>query len=64
MPKVRTSRESDKPRQEPPGRLPLRWAVILATATAASVPAGACAACLLLIGIFFMIAAALHLMVG
>ena len=64
MPKVRTSRESDKPRQEPPGRLPLRWAVILATATAASVPAGAVRGLPAAIGIFFMIAAALHLMVG
>jgi hypothetical protein len=64
MPWIRTSKKASESHQEPPGRLPLRWAVILATAAVASTAVGEASGLPAAIGVFFMVAGALHMMVG
>ena len=63
MHRVHTKDSSD-PRQEPPSRLPVRWAVILATAAMVSFPVGVLGGRPAAIGVFFMVAGTLHLMIG
>jgi hypothetical protein len=58
------SRNSNGPYQEPPGRLPLRWAVILSTAVMTSIPAGVLGGRPAAMGVFVMMAATLHLVIG
>ena len=63
MPRVRNEQHQE-PSGESARRLPLRWAVILAIAAGASVPAGAAAGFAGGIAAFVMVAAALHAMVA
>lgn len=56
------SRSNEVERQ--PERLPLRWAVIMAVAGAASVPAAAVGGLPAAIGTFIMVAGALHVMIA
>lgn len=64
MIRIRTSRTSNEPPGDPPARLPLRWAVILAIATVASMLVERAGGLAPAIGAFFAVAWALHVMIG
>lgn len=62
MPSVR--KVSVVPEESGPGRLPLRWAVILGFAVLAAAPAAGVAGLPAAIAVFFPVAAAMHVMIG
>lgn len=64
MPSVRSSAVSHEPSPQEPGRLPLRWAVILLIAAVAAVPMAAVGGFPAAIAAFITFTGALHVFVG
>lgn len=65
MPSVRGGKRGPGPSpEEPPGRLPLRWAVILVVAAMAAVPMAAVGGPPAAVAVFITVAGALHVMVA
>jgi len=64
MHRVRMGEGPSESGEQPPRRLPLRWAMIIATAGAAAVAAGTVGGLPAGIGAFFLVAGTLHVIVA
>ena len=64
MPSVRSGPVAGEPDDHQPRRLPLRWALIIATAGIAALAIGASEGLAGGVGAFFVIAGALHMIVA